>query len=441
MNRGLGPHAPAAGQGAVPPGRAAIQLGLLTIFVFFVCFGTWAAWAPLDGAVLGSGALAVRGNSKTLQHKEGGIVAALLVQDGDHVARDQVLIRLDDTQTVAILRAHQAQLAGDQALIARAMAEIAGTATVDFPASLDPGDPIARSAIARERMVFHNHSDLLAQQLRIIDERIAQARQQSAGAVAQHAASMRGLALGMQQLAAQTALERMGLAARSSVLDLARTIEALRGRTGELRSDIARHAAEAAELEAEKLRLRATAESDATRELREAQLRVNDVLPRIVADRDVLARLDIRAPVSGQVVDLQAFTKGGVIEPGRAILQIVPQNRTIVAVADIRPQDIANLHRGQAARIIATGFDQRDTQAIEGRVDVISADRLTDTRTGRSYYTAEISLLADHARGALLKQLGPGMPVEVVVPVKARTVLQYLMEPLWRSLRAAGREI
>ena len=157
--------------------------------------------------------------------------------------------------------------------------------------------------------------------------------------------------------------------------------------------------------------------------------------------RDVLARLDIRAPVSGQVVDLQAFTKGGVIEPGRAILQIVPQNRTIVAVADIRPQDIANLHRGQAARIIATGFDQRDTQAIEGRVDVISADRLTDTRTGRSYYTAEISLLADHARGALLKQLGPGMPVEVVVPVKARTVLQYLMEPLWRSLRAAGREI
>jgi len=409
--------------------------------VFFGGIGGWAAWAPLDGAVVGTGALAVHGNSKTVQHKEGGIVAALLVQDGDHVARDQVLIRLDDTQTLAMLRVHQAQLAGDQALIARDMAEIAGAASVDFPATLDPADPVARSVMARERIVFRNHRDLLAQQLRVIDERIAQARQQSAGAEAQHQASMRGLAFGTQQLAALTTLERMGLAARNSVLELSRAIEALRGQTGELRSDIARHAAEVAELEAEKLRLRAAAESDATRELREAQLRVNDVLPRIVADRDVLARLEIRAPVGGQVVDLQAFTKGGVIEPGRAILQIVPQSRTIVAVAEIRPEDIENLHTGQAARIIATGFNPRDTQPIEGRVDVISADRLTDPRTGRSYYTAEVSLLADHAQGGLLKQLGPGMPVEVVVPVKARTALEYLMEPLRKSLRAAGREM
>jgi HlyD family secretion protein len=289
--------------------------------------------------------------------------------------------------------------------------------------------------------VFRNHRNLLAQQLRVIDERIAQARQQSAGTVAQHDASMRGLAFGTQQLAQLTALERMGLAARSSVLELARTIEALRGQTGELRSDIARQASEAAELEAEKLRLCAAAESDATRELRDAQQRVNDMLPRIVADRDVLARLDIRAPVSGQVVDLQAFTKGGVIEPGQVILEIVPQNRRIVAVAEIRPEDIENLHAGQAARIIATGFDPRETQPIEGRVDVISADRLTDPRTGRSYYTAEVSLVADHAGGALLKQLGPGMPVEVVVPVKARTVLEYLMEPLRKSFTAAGREM
>ena len=204
---------------------------------------------------------------------------------------------------------------------------------------------------------------------------------------------------------------------------------------------MARHAAEAAELQAEKLRLRAAAEGDATHELREAQLRINDVLPRLVADRDLLARLDIRAPVSGQVVDLQAFTKGGVIEPGKPIMQIVPEARTIVATAEIRPEDIEHLHAGQAARVIATGFNARETQAIDGRVEVISADRITDPRSGRFYYTAEISLLSDQEGGRLIRRLGPGMPVEVVVPVKPRTALEYLIEPLRTSLRKAGREM
>jgi HlyD family secretion protein/epimerase transport system membrane fusion protein len=419
----------------------AIQLGLLTILVFFGGFGSWAALAPLDGAVVGQGQLAVHGNTKTVQHREGGIVAALLVQEGDHVQRDQVLIRLDDTQVLAMLRVHQAQLAGDQALCARDMAELSDTADIAFPPELTDEDPVAHSVMARERIVFRNHRTLLAQQLRVIDERMAQTRQQSVGASAQHNASMNGLAFGAQQLQALTTLQHEGLAGRNTVLELSRSIEALKGETGQLQSDIARHQAEVAELAAEKLRLRAAAQTDATHELREAQLRINDVLPRIVADRDLLARLDIRAPVSGEVVELQAFTKGGVIEPGKPILQIVPDARRIVAMAEIRPEDIENLHAGQNALIIATGFNARETQPIEGRVDVISADRITDPRTGRAYYTAEIALLSDHAGGALLKRLGPGMPVEVVVPVKSRTALDYLTEPLRTSLRSAGREM
>jgi HlyD family type I secretion membrane fusion protein len=391
--------------------------------------------------VVGTGALAVHGNTKTVQHKEGGIVAALFVQDGDRVQRDQVLIRLEDTQVLAMLHVHQAELAGDQALIARDMAEISGATAINFPPELNEQDTVARSVMAREQVVFKNHRTLLDEQLRVIDERIAQSRQQSVGAAAQHDASMKGLAFGSQQLQALSTLQREGLAGRNAVLELSRAIESLRGETGQLQSDIARHQAETAELEAEKLRLRAAAQSDATHELREAQLRINDVVPRIVADRDLLARLEIRAPVAGEVVDLQAFTKGGVIEPGKPILQIVPRARTIVAVAEIRPEDIENLAVGQSARIIATGFNPRETQPIEGRVDVISADRITDPRSGRSYYTAEVSLLHDHDGGALLKRLGPGMPVEVVVPVKPRTALDYLTEPLRSSLRSAGREM
>ncbi len=275
----------------------------------------------------------------------------------------------------------------------------------------------------------------------MIDERIAQTREEKTGALAQHAAALRGLGFADAQLRALTTLQRMGLAARNTVLELARNVESLRGEAGQLQSDIARHDAEVAELEAEKLRLRASASGDATHEMRDAQLRINDVLPRIAADRDLLARLNIRAPAAGRVVDLQAFTRGGVIEPGKPILQIVPESQRIVAHAEIRPEDIEHLHPGQAARVIATGFSARTTPAIEGRVEVVSADRLTDPRSGRSYYTAEISLLSDHVNGTLLRQLSPGMPVEVVVPVKPRTALDYMLEPLTTSLRQAGREM
>ena len=252
---------------------------------------------------------------------------------------------------------------------------------------------------------------------------------------------MRGLGYGEQQLQSLATLERMGLAARNTVLELSRSIEALRGEAGQLESEIVRHQAEAAELQAEKLRLRSAAQSEATRDMREAQLRINDVIPRIVADHDLLGRLDIRAPVAGQVVDLQVFTRGGVIEPGRPILQIVPESRRLVATAEIKPEDIEHIHVGQSARVIATGFNARSTQPLEGRVDVVSADRITDPHSGRTFYSAEITLLGDHDNGRLISQLGPGMPVEVVVPVKPRTALDYLTEPLRTSLRQAGHEL
>ena len=423
------------------PGNAAVRTGLITVLAFFGGFGGWALLAPLDGAVIGNGTLAVQGKTKTVQHKEGGIVSALLVQDGDRVTRDQVLIRLDDTQVRAMMDVHAAQLAGDRALSARAMAELSGVNKIDFPPELSPADQVAHAVMAREAVVFRSHLDLLAQQTRVIDERLAQSHQQSTGAVAQHDAAMRGLAFGLQQLQSLTTLEHMGLSARNTVLELSRSIEALRGETGQLQSDIARHEAEAAELQAEKLRVRAAAQGDATHELREAQLRINDVLPRIAADRDLLSRLEIRAPVSGQVVDLQIFTRGGVIEPGKAILQIVPDNRRIVAVAEIRPEDIEHLHIGQTARVTATGFNARETQPLDGRIEVVSADRITDPRTGRSYYTAELAILADHEGGSLIRRLAPGMPVEVIVAVKPRTAFDYLTEPLRTSLRSAGREM
>lgn len=419
----------------------AIRLGVLTVVLFFGGLGGWAMLAPLDGAVVGSGALAVHGNRKTVQHREGGIVAELIVQDGSVVAQNQVLIRLDDTQVRAALTVHQSQLLGDQALTARDLAELADAEAIAFPASLSSDDPVASMVMNRERIVFRNHRDLLARQFDVIDQRIAQTHHQEAGARMQLTSAGRQLGFAEDELRAVAELERSGLASRNRLLELSRTVEALRGQAGQLSSDVARFGAQAVEMAAEKLRLRESAQTEATRELREAQLRINDVLPRLVADRDLLSRLEIRAPMAGEVVNLAIFTRGGVVEPGRPILDIVPADRTIIAETEVRPEDVEHLRIGQAADVVAVGFNPRENAPLRGEVRVISADRVVDGKTGRAFFKAEIALLGDRQGGRLLAQLSPGMPVEVVVPVAPRTALDYLVAPLRESFRGAWREL
>ncbi|MEI7711562.1 MAG: HlyD family type I secretion periplasmic adaptor subunit [Rhodospirillales bacterium] len=421
--------------------KTPIRVGIVTILIFFGVLGAWAYLTPLDGAVIGSGTLTVHGNRKTVQHREGGIVAELLVRDGSVVQQGQLLVRLDDTQARAVLTVHQSQLLGDLALTARDTAELGGTTAISFPPELSPDDPIAATVMNRERIVFDNHRDLLARQQEVIDQRIVQVVHQQDGARIQLGATIAQFGFAEDEKAAVATLERVGLASKNRLLELSRAVEGLRGQVGQLTSEVARYGALASEMAAEKLRLREAAQTEATRELREAQLRINDVLPRLVADRDTLARLEIRAPLGGEVVNLAIFTRGGVVEPGRPVLDIVPSATTIVAEAEIKPEDVEHLRIGQAADVIAVGFNARENAPMRGEIRVVSADRVTDNRTGRSYFKAEIALLADRQDGTLLSRLTPGMPVEVVVPVAPRTAFDYLIAPLRESMRGAWREL
>jgi HlyD family type I secretion membrane fusion protein len=419
----------------------AIRIGILTVLVFFGGLGSWAALAPLDGAVIGSGALAVHGNRKTVQHREGGIVAELLVRDGAMVEEGQLLLRLDDTQARAAFNVHQAQLAADRALMARCLAELAEAAEVTFPDDLGVDDPIAASVMERERLMFRSRRELLRRQIAILRQRLEQGRQQTNGVHVQLESAIRQLGFAEEELRAVATLERSGLASKNRLLEVSRAAEALRGQVGQLSTEVMRLGAQTIELEAEELRLREVSLAEATRDMREAQLRIHDVIPRLAADRDILVRLEVRAPIAGEVVNLAVFTRGGVVEAGRPLMDIVPATRVIVAEAEIRPEDVEHLRVGQAAEVIALGFNPRETAPIHGEIRVISADRINDPRTGRSYFRAEVALLADRDDGRLLVRLGPGMPVDVVVPIAPRTALDYLIAPLRESFRAAGREL
>ncbi len=418
-----------------------IRLGVVTVLLFFGGIGSWAMLAPLDGAVVGTGSLAVHGNRKTIQHREGGIVAELMVRDGSVVEEDQLLVRLDDTQVRAQFTVHQSQLLGDRALIARVVAELGDLTEIVFPEDMSASDPVASSVMERERVLFHSRRDLVRRQLDILDQRIEQTRHQANGARIQLVSAIKQLGFAEDEFRAIAELERSGLASKNRLLEVSRAAEGLRGHVGQISTDLSRFASLVIELESEKLKMREAQQSDGTREMREAQLRINEVVPRLAAVRDVLSRLEIRSPIAGEVVNLAIFTRGGVVEAGRPVMDIVPRSRVIVAEAEIRPEDVERLHVGQRADVVAIGFNPRENAPIQGEVRVISADRVTESRTGHTYFKAEVALVADRQNGALLARLGPGMPVEVIVPIAPRTAFDYLVGPLRDSFRSAFREM
>lgn len=425
--------------------KNAIRLGVITVLLFFGGLGSWTMLAPLDGAVVSTGSLTVHGNRKTIQHREGGIVAELLVRDGSPVEEGQLLVRLDDTQVRAQLTVHQSQLLADRALIARVVAELGDLPDILFPADMASDDPavaaVAATVMDRERILFRSRRDLVRRQLDILDQRIEQTRHQANGARIQVVSAIKQLGFAEDEFRAIAELERSGLASKNRLLEVSRAAEGLRGHVGQISTDLSRFASLVIELEAEKLKLREAQQSDGTREMREAQLRINEVVPRLAANQDILSRLEIRSPIAGEVVNLAIFTRGGVVESGRPVMDIVPRSRVIVAEAEIRPEDVERLRIGQHADVVAVGFNPRENAPIIGEVRVISADRVTEARTGHTYFKAEIALVADRQNGALLARLGPGMPVEVIVPTTPRTAFDYLVGPLRDSFRSAFREM
>jgi HlyD family secretion protein len=178
-------------------------------------------------------------------------------------------------------------------------------------------------------------------------------------------------------------------------------------------------------------------------ELRDTQSRLSEVLPKLVATREQLQRAQVRAPASGQVVGLTVFTVGGVVAPGQTLMEIVPDNKNLVIQAQIGPADADDVYPGQKAQIRFLSVNDRTLPLLSGKVRTISADSFKDEKSGQSYFRAEVEVPQselNQVRGAIGRgSVRPGLPVDVVLNVRPRTALQYLLEPLtrsfWRSLR------
>ena len=418
-----------------------LLIGILALFVLVGGFGTWAVLAQITGAVIASGRIEVEQNRQVIQHPDGGIVAAILVNEGDMVAVGDVLIQLDAQDLQSELAVVEGQLFEIVARRARFEAERDLTDALAFDPLLTAAGVETTELRAGQTRLFEARLDSVAQEKEQLARRGGQIISQIEGIRAQEQALAAQLALIQQELASQQTLLDRGLAQASRVMALQREEAALRGQAGELVASIAQAEGRITEIEIELLKLDAQRREEAITRLRDLQYNELELRERHRTLQSRMERLDIRAPVSGVVYGMRVFAERSVVSAADPLLYLVPQDRPLVITAKIALTDIDQISPQQEVALRFSAFDQRETPELFGRVSLISPDAFQDETTGQSFYRAEI-VLAEGEIGRLPDGfvLIPGMPVDAFIRTAQRSPIAYLTKPLADYFARAFRE-
>jgi HlyD family secretion protein/epimerase transport system membrane fusion protein len=384
----------------------------------------------------------VASNRKTVQHLEGGIVKALLVKEGDAVAEGQVLIQLDDTQARARLELLRGRYDKLLATEARLEAEQAFTAGIKFPASLTSRRNKSQVAkiLDAETALFEARRRSVEGRIQIFHKRMAQLKKEISGLEAQIAAEDAQLALIEDERASFEILFKKGIVGKARLLRLKREEAKLQGERGDHLSLIAKVGQQIGATELEISDLKNKMLNQVVSDMRNTQAELVDVSERLKAAEDIFLRTDIRAPQAGVVMGLNVHTETGVIAPGQRLLDIVPEDDTLVIEAQVSPNDIDVVYAGLPSQVRLTAFKQRNTPMLAGELTRVSADSFTDERSGASYFLARVTIDAAELKKLDGRELYPGMGAEVMIKTGKRTTMDYILAPLTDSLRRAFRE-
>jgi HlyD family type I secretion membrane fusion protein len=420
-----------------------IRAGIIVIIVAFGGFGGWAAFAPLRGAVVAPGQVKVESSRKTIQHLEGGIVGQILVKEGELVKRGQTLLVLESASVNANIAMLRDQFDTTQAQRARLTAEKNQLGKIDFPSGL-----VARARetnvaeiMLNETRLFNTRKNILSNEISLINGQIAQAQRESVALEQQISATDKTIGYLNEELRVNEALASKGFVAAPRLLEFKRALSQQDRSLGEYSADIERANQKVSELKLRIANLQYDYVKKAADELKQTQEKYFDLQERMRVPQDQLTRQTITSPVEGRVVGLKVHTVGGVIGAREPLMDIVPMNSDLLIEAKVRVDDIEEIHPDMDAEVRLTAYKQRVTPLVRGRVIDVSADSLIDEATHQPYYLAHIKVSAASIKeaGAHI-ELYPGMPAEVYLLTKARTALDYLLEPILDTVRRSMRE-
>ena len=421
-----------------------IIAGLVVIFCFFGGLTAWAVYFPFEGAVIASGTVKVFGERKKVQHLEGGMIKKIYVKEGDQVEKGQVLLELKSSSVVSSVVQLEGELWARLAEEARLKAEIGMKDHITWPKELLDYKETDEAAelLSTEKDIFtyrrsdmHGKISLYESQIKQLGNRIEGAREEykSVEAVIDNI---------VEELEAKRPLVKDKYLGKSDILALERSLAQYVGRKGKLTQDIAEYQQI---IEGYKLNI-----VDLKNKYRETAVsRLGDIKDMIFQTRnrikpylDARERLTVRAPISGEIIDLQVNSEGsGVIQPGMPLMDIVPARSRLIVEAMVRPQDITQVSKGQETKVSLAAFQRANLPPVLGKVAYISSDLVhqQDARGTVSYYVAHVEVDQKdlEEKGAYLS---PGMPVACYITTDKRNVISYLLGPLLENVDRAMRE-
>lgn len=446
--RSTPPKSPQSAKAAKPTGPRPYEpssparfvvIGTAIVVLAFGVLGTWAATAPLDSAAAAPGTVTVESNRKLVQHPDGGVVKRIAVRDGDRVRRDDVLLELDTTESQARFDAVRQSLMAALLRKARLEAERAGAEEMPLPEDLkNPASPAQgreiEAAYAGERAQFRERRRSLAGKVAIHREKIGQLQDRIAGVDAEKASAERQMAIMRDELVGLRELHEKGYYPRTRILEMERELAKLGGQVGSADASIAQAQTQIGEARLQIEQVRQQFAEQVSSDLTETQNRISELRQRFVMVAHKLSVSKVRAPQDGVVQNLQVHTVGGVIQPGKEIMQIIPTDDRLVLQVEVKPTDIDVVARGQDAEVRLTAFSGRTTPSLIGRVTHVSADRITRAQgpgaPPRSFYHARVAIPAEELDKLEGRELQAGMPADVLIKTGEQTLLAYLARPI-----------
>ncbi len=413
---------------------------IVAIAALVVGMGGWVATASLSSAVIASGLVVVDSNAKKVQHPTGGIVASILVKNGDKITAGDVLLRLDETQARANLGLVTTQLVQLIGRKTRLSAERDGVSGLRFPNNFAASDPEAPTVMADEAQLFQSRRTQRTGQQDQLRLRIEQQGKEIEGLTAQRMAKEKEIKLLEDELGRLRDLYAKQLVPLARIVSSERDLAKLEGERGQLIAQIARVGGQTTETGLQITGIDQSAQSEAGRELRDTEARINELIERRMAAEDQMRRIELKAPQSGTVHELAVHTIGGVINAGEVLMLVVPSEDALAIEVRISPNDIDQVSIGRRAMLRFPSLSRETTPEIIGEVSRVAADLTREPQSGAVYFLARIRATGTEAEKLKSIKLVPGMPAEGYIEGSDRTTWSYLVKPVTDQIRRAFRE-
>lgn len=423
--------------------RPVTRMGFWVLIVGFGLFMAWAAFAPLDEGVSAPATVAVETRSKAVQHMIGGVVQKVLVREGATVKEGDVLVVLDDAMARASHQMVQQTYLAQRAMEGRLLAEASRARAITFhPDLLTATDPQAAQHMLVQQQLFASRRASQQAEIAAANQAIAGLEGQVVGmrAVLQNRKAQAELQ--KRQLSEVQGLAADGFAPRNQALMLEQQQAELRGSLADIETNVQRSLSAVAETRLRIAQREQEFMKEVSERLADLQREVDANHQRLLAITQELDRMQIRAPVAGQVLGLAINGPGAVVTPGQKLLDIVPQGESLLLDARVPTHVIDRIKVGDETEVRFSSFADAPRLVVRGRLVSLSADAVTEhLPTGSmSYFLGRVELTDEGRRALGQRALQPGMVAEILIKTGERSLLTYLLHPLTKRIASAMTE-